>query len=185
MNIEVTAVVVFSLITISAGIFVSNFFDSYERKIVKIKTAILGLLVNAKNDLVKLELNKGLSHPAKIGQGKKTIKKGQEKEYEDFITYMQESSFLKYANEHEELLYFEGCGQKKVHKLALTVGSFFVPTILLQQDGNLLFIGGLWLSLNFSFFMIFIVDIHNMIKRIDKLYKEYIIGKESFGGYDS
>lgn len=184
MNLEATVVVIFSLISISVGIFLSNFFESYERKIAKIKTAILGLLVNAKNDLVTQELKKGLSQPAKIEQGKKTVKKGQEKEYEDFITYMQKSSFLKYANEHEELLNFEGYGQNKVHKLALTVGGFIVPTILLQQEGSLFGIGVLWLSLNFAFFLVFIFDMNDMLKRIDNLYKEYIIGKESFGGYD-
>ncbi len=184
MNIEVTAGAVLSLIAISTGIFLSNFFDSYERKIIKIKTANLGLLVNAKNDLVKQESKKGISQPTKIERGKNPIK-GQEKVYEDFIIYMRKSSFLKYANEHEELLNFEGEGQKKVHKLALTVFGFIVPTIFLQQEGYLFGFGSVWFSLNFSFFLIFILDIRNMVERINKLYEEYIIGKESFGGYDS
>lgn len=184
MNLEVTAVVVLGLITISVAIFASNFFESYEKKIAKIKTATLGLLENAKDDLVRTESKKGLSLFEKKEQEKKSVKKGQEKDYENLITFMRKSSFLKYANEHEEMLDFEGCGRNKVHKLALTVCGFVVPTILLQQERGLFEIGVFWLSFNFALFLIFITDINYMVKRIDKLYKEYIIGKESFGGYD-
>ncbi len=184
MNVELTVATVLGIIGVSVAIFASHFFESYERKIAKIKTAILGLLVNAKNDLVETELRKRYSPLVKKEQGKIHVKKGQEIDYEDFIAFMQKSGFLKFANEHEELLNFEGCGQNKVHKLALVVGGLVGPTILLQQEVYLILIGYLWLTINSAFLLIYIFDIKDMVKRIDDLYKEYVIGKESFGGYD-
>jgi hypothetical protein len=185
MNVEVTAGIVLSLITLSVAIFVSNFFERYEKKIAKIKTAILGLLGKAIDDLVRIELSKrGVTQLVKKEQEKKHVKKEQEKNYEDFITFMRKSSFLKYANEHEEMLNFEDCGDQKVRRLALSIGGFVVPVILLQMEGNLFAFGLLWLSADFAFFSTIFIDINNMIKRIDALYKEYIIGQQSFGGYD-
>lgn len=185
MNVEVTTGAILSIIAISVGIISSNFFERYEKKSVKIKTAILGLLENAKDNLVKQEFKKsGQSQLIRKDQGKKHVMKEQERNYEDLITFMRKSNFLKYANEYEELLNFEGCGQNKLYKLGFTVGGFIIPIILLQQEGGLFSIGLLWVSVNFSFLVIFIFDLNNMIKRIDGLYKEYISGKESFGGYD-
>ena len=186
MNIDIgiTAVFVFGLIGISVAIFASNFFDGYEKKMAKINTAILGLLENAKDDLVRMESEKGQTLIVKKEQGKKRHNKGQEKNYEDLITFMRKSKFLKYANEHEELLDFDLRGRKEIHKLALTVLGFIGPTILLQQVGDLYVLGILWLSLDFGFLMMFINNIKEFIIRIDNLYKEHIIGQESFGGYD-
>ncbi len=79
---------------------------------------------------------------------------------------------------------FEGCVDKKLLYLALTIIGFAMPVITLQLQGIIFAIGFFWLAADLGIFLALTIEIISMIKRIDELYERYVIGKQSFGGYD-
>lgn len=176
MNIEITLAIITILIGTATGVIFSNFFKKYEEKIIKIKSSILGFLVNARNDLVNNEMAKHSDNHLIVSD--------EQKDYNDLIAFMKNSNFLQYANEYEDMLIFEAEGDRKITYLALEIGGLCVPTILLQQEGMLFSIGYLFLLLNLVVLLPNIISIIKMIQSIDKLHRKYVIGQQSFGGYD-
>lgn len=176
MNYEITIPLILFLIGTFITLIKGNIFDKYEKRVSKIKIALLGLLGQAKDELVKMEIKK---------KGKsQLINAKQEKNYDDLITFMQKSNFLKYANEYEEMLYFEDKGDATISYLAFSLLGLVVPTLLLQQDGDLFRIGFFWLGVNLAIILISIFNIREMVGKINVLHRKYVIGKQSFGGYD-
>ncbi len=176
MNIEITIAIIAIIIPTMVGILFSNFFKKYEEKIIKINLAILGFLVQARNELVNNEISKLSSTHA--------VTSDEQKDYDDLITFMKNSRFLKYANEYEEMLQFQEEGDRRITYLSLEIGALSIPTILLQFDGTLFFIGYVFLLLNSVILLPNLFGIIRMLKSIDILYKKYVIGQKSFGGYD-
>ena len=98
--------------------------------------------------------------------------------------FFKTSNFLNYANEYEDMIYYEASGESKINKLAFAIGGLVVPTILLQQEGNLLEIGLVWLLINFAVLAVVAMDVKDMIVNIRKHYNEHVLEAQSFGGYD-
>lgn len=174
MDTEVIAIII-GLFTTTVVILVSDVFGKYEKKILKIRMALLGLLEYEKNELVDMEI--------KIREDEQHHN-NQKKEYNELITFFRTSDFLDYANEYEDMIQYEASGEGKINKLAFSIGGLVVPTILLQQDGNLYEIGLLWFFINFAVLSVFIMDVKDMITNIRKHYNKRVLKSQSFGGYD-
>ena len=97
---------------------------------------------------------------------------------------MKNTRFLKYAYEHEECIKYETSGERKTYAVSILIFSLIGPTYLLQQEHNLYIFGLFWLIFSLVMLIIQILDLCYIIRRIDTLYKGYIIEKASFGGYD-
>jgi len=175
MNIEATIAIIIFLLGCPFVIIFSNFFERYEKKMHKIRTAILGFLIKARNELVQQEIDRHARA--------ETSQTGQESNYDEFIDFMQRSKFLKYANEYEEMLRFEENGEGKFYYLSFEIVGLVFPLILIQLPDVFLF-GYIWLLINLAFFISTSLDILNMVTRINRLYRKYEIQRHSFGGYD-
>lgn len=175
MDAEVTVAIIIGLFGTTVVILVSDVFGKYEKRILKIRTALLGLLEEEKNELVNMEIN---------SREDEQRDDNQKKEYNELIAFFKTSNFLNYANEYEDMIYYETSGERKINKLAFAIGGLVVPTILLQQGGNLLGIGLLWLLINFAVLAVFAMAVKDMIEDIRKLYNEHVLEAQSFGGYD-
>jgi len=175
MDAEVPVAIIIGLFGTTVVILVSDVFGKYEKRILKIRTALLGLLEEEKNELVNMVIKSGES-----GQRDDN----QKKEYDALITFFKTSNFLKYANGYEDMIYYETNGEKKINKLAFAIGGLVAPTILLQQGGILYDIGLLWLLINFAVLAVFAMEVRYMINDIRKLYNAHVLEVQSFGGYD-
>ena len=139
-DIVLTVALVAIFIASPIGIICGNLFERYEKKIIKIKTALLGYLENAKNDLVSKEIekqNSGLNN----GQN-------QEKSYNDLIEFMRDSHFLKYAIDYDDMVNYEITLNKDINRFSILLFALIIPTLLLQGDSNAFSFGFLWLYLN-------------------------------------
>lgn len=175
MDAEVTVAIIIGLFGTTVAILVSDVFGKYEKKILKIRTSLLGLLEEEKNELIKIEIKSREDNQPNNNQ---------KNEYNELITFFQTSNFLNYANEYEDMLHYEAKGEGKINKLAFSIGGLVVPTILLQQDGNSYEIGLLWFFINFAVLSIFAMDVKEMIMNIRKHYDKHVLKSQSFGGYD-
>jgi len=176
MDAEVTVAIIIGLFGTTVVILVSDVFGKYEKRILKIRTALLGLLEAEKNELVNMKIK---------SREDEQRDDNQKKEYDELITFFKKSNFLNYANEYEDMIYYEASGEGKINKLAFSIGGLVVPTILLQQDGNLYEFGLLWFIINFAVLSIFVMDVKEMIMNIKKHYNKRVLKSQSFGGYDS
>ncbi|MCK4797417.1 MAG: hypothetical protein KAT05_08550 [Spirochaetes bacterium] len=172
MDPEITVAVIIALVGVPTAVLVSDVFGKYEKKILPIRTALLGLLDSEKDKLVERE------------NFNKNINKANERDYNDLINFLKDSNFLRYADEYEEILHYEANGEEKLNKLAVSIGGLSVPVILFQQQVPYQFIGLVWFIINFALFAVFATDAINMTKYIRRLYNSYILEKQSFGGYD-
>lgn len=176
MEAEITVAIIIGLFGTTVAILVSDVFGKYEKKILKIRTSLLGLLEEEKYELVNMEIK---------SRNDEQHYNNQKKEYNELITFFQTSNFLNYANEYEDMIHYEASGEGKINKLAFSIGGLVVPTILLQQEGNLHEIGLIWLLINFAVLAVVAMDVKDMIMNIRKHYNKHVLKSQSFGGYDS
>lgn len=180
IDLGVTVTIVLSLITIAVAVIISDVFGKYEKKVFQIKTALLGFLQREVNRLVIEEIDK---RELKVNTPS-SLEISEQEVYTNLITFFRESHLFSYANDYEEMLYFERHGEGKINKLAFSIGAFSVPVFLLQKEESLYLVGTLWLFFNLIFFIFYSLDVKNMICKIKSLYSNYIIDNQSFGGYD-
>ena len=178
MDSEITVAIIIALVGVPIIVFASDVFGKYEKKILQIRIALLGLLENEKNKLVEREIaNKESKHLNNNNSSN-------EQAYMELITFFKESDFLRYANEYEEILYYEANGEGKLNNLAASIGGLSIAVIFLQQDVPYQYIGLVWFIINFGLLTVFVTDAIKMTQYIRQLYNSYILEKQSFGGYD-
>lgn len=176
MNLEVTVPIIIALLGAPAAISFSNFFERYKSKISMNKAALLGFLVLAKDELVSRELKeKDLTG---------TNMKSEKELYDDFISFMNESKFLKYSNEYDDMVFYEIELEKDLNRVSILIALFVIPVIMLQIN-NVLFPVAFTIGYILVLPLVMCgITLFRKIRKIDRLYKDYVILKQSFGGYD-
>ncbi len=177
MNSEIMAGIIGLLIAVlNTGLwfYFGDIFDKkYLNKVTKTKTALLGILIESKNQLIEKHKNN----------------KTQEEEYNDFITFMKKSKFRGNINIYEKAHYFEEKGEQILRNLGASILAFIIPI------GICLFYDSIPYEIFWILFIFFIYnaserfyhklrEFMKMDKFVNKTYNNYVKNKESFGGYD-
>jgi hypothetical protein len=175
MQDEITIAIIIALVGVPLYIIPGNCFEKYDKRIQKIKIALVGKLVNQKDDLVSMELERIESED--MGR--------QEVVFFDLINFLKESDFLDCANEYDRITGYQVTGEKIINKVAVYFGALCVPVILLQQTGSWFQLGGVWAFFNGLFLLGTFSNVKDMVDYINRLHVKHVIEAESFGSYDS
>lgn len=152
--------------------FTNNFYDRYEERIVKTRTALLGSLSQPINELKELSVFNSEGSEEEL-----------DKSIQEFMTFMHSSVLQTIIWDYHDLRNYQHNVEGQINKLLLLVSLFTIPGILFQIDGaaTLGILGIYVLSL------ITVVPLgraYKTVSGINKLYGKYVIDKDFFGGYD-
>jgi len=176
MDLSITITAIGTIVPTGLACIFSSGCARYEDKISKIRASLVGYLEIAKDDLVSYEVGRADKQSS-------PEEERQEYEYESFISFFRDSKLLSYANEYEDILYYESRLEFEFNRCGAVILSLIVPLIVFQFDTFLNYAVFISFVL-FLYLGICLADLIRKTRRINALYKKYVIGQQSFGGYD-
>jgi hypothetical protein len=153
--------------------FTNNFYDRYEQKITRTRTALLGSLGQPIEEL------RGLSIFNNDG-----TEESQDNRIQEFMTFMHSSVLQTIIWDYHDLRQYQRDIESSINRILFLVPFFTIPGIVFQIDSSMAILGFILIYILSLIIMSPIVKARKTITGINKLFGKYVIDREYFGDYD-
>jgi hypothetical protein len=180
INIQIDSnllLVILGIVGVTLTLIQINLFSRYEKRIQKIKNALIGLMWVAKEEIVDWDKSN-----KKVNESNDIIPQG--KIFNEFMGIFTQSNLLKYGGYLEKLIDCQMDLEREIDRLTIFLIILIIPVILLAFPDVPSGISFIIFYIDGMLIVMDTVSIIRDIKFINGLYTEYVLKREMFGGYE-